>query len=156
MWLWIVSTSAAEPCYGWTEPNQLEGTHLSVEYGDLIDDDDATRFLGIAETAWTRYSDWGFETPVGTPSISYKSDPLARAGFTDTTTCGDLEHARMFVYEEAIRNAVGAEVTAHELFHAVQYAYQPRNGYLGNYVIWPWWAEGTATWATLRAGDFGA
>lgn len=152
----LISTPAgAEPCYGWSQPNQLDGTHLSVEWDDLLSQQEAMDQLAVAERAWARYADWGFVPPVGSPSVTFRRDPLSRAGFTDTTTCAGQEHARMFVYEEAVRVGITSEVTAHELFHAVQYAYQPSNGYLGNYVIWPWWSEGTATWATLRAEEFG-
>lgn len=145
---------AEEPCYGWTEPKQVEGEHLSVEWDDLIDRKQAERNLAVAESAWATYTEWGFPEPVGAPSVTFRTDILSRGGFTDTTTCDDLEHARMFVYEEAVQARRATETTVHELFHAVQYAFQPTSGYLGNYVIWPWWSEGTATWATMRFGDF--
>ncbi|MEM6930102.1 MAG: MYXO-CTERM sorting domain-containing protein, partial [Myxococcota bacterium] len=44
----------------------------------------------------------------------------------------------------------GRVTTHHELFHAVQYGFDPSINYTTHYSTWPWWSEGTATWAESK------
>jgi hypothetical protein len=152
--LWTTATAtASEPCYGWTLPNHVEGAHVSIEWDDLIDAARAEQYATVADQAWDTYLSWGFPAPVGAPSLTFAVDTLDRAGFTDTRRCdGDgLNHPRIFVFAPVVPGYADVTV-AHELFHAVEYAYQPDVDFLGNIGIWPWWAEGTAVWAALRLG----
>ncbi|MEN0062792.1 MAG: hypothetical protein AAGA48_11625 [Myxococcota bacterium] len=146
------TASGVEPCYGWTFPTVVEGDRVSVEYDKAITNETiAQRILDATESAWTTYEGLGFLPPVGAPAFSLEADPLGRGGFAVTELCDGMHHAKLFVYEGSLNNKSGRPVAVHELFHAVQYAYDPQMPYVEHFARWPWWAEGTATWAEAQA-----
>jgi len=147
----LPSASAVEPCYGWEQPNVVEGPRISVEYDDLVDETGARRILDAGEAALDVYDGLGFRLPVGHPSISVETDPLGRGGFATTEACGDEFHSKLYVYEGALPVDGGESTTAHELFHAVQYGYDPSSEFTLLFAVWPWWAEATANWAEAQA-----
>lgn len=150
----FAAAPAAEPCYGWRQPDVIDGERLSVEYtdGEVVNEVGAQRILDAADDAWTTYDELGFLSPVGNPAISVEIDALRRGGFAITEPCGDENHSRLFVYEGGLSRDGGEATSVHELFHAVQYGYDPSLPYTTIYNTWPWWSEGTATWAETVTG----
>lgn len=148
-----VSATAAEPCYGWTWPDVVDGPRLSVEYDATVADLlDAQALFTAADDAWPVYAGLGFPTPIGSPSIAIEADALNRGGFAVTEPCAGQQHPKLFVFAPgASLRGFGERAAVHELFHAVQYAYDPQLSYIDHYGAWPWWAEGTAAWAERKA-----
>ena len=152
MIVWLaLSATAAEPCYGWTQPNVVEGQYASVEYEDLVTEEGARAIVEATDIAWERYEAAGFVAPIGAPSLSIEPDPLGRGGFARTELCGEEHHSKLFVYEGGLGSDGGRNTAVHELFHAVQYGYDPSFDFQTHFTTWPWWSEGTATWAEQTA-----
>jgi len=153
--IWTALTaSAAEPCYGWLQPKVVEGERVSVEYDDLVSDQGAQTIVDVAEDAWDAYEAVGFRGPVGTPSFSIEVDPLGRGGFATAQRCGEEFFSKLYVYESSLAFDGGRNTAVHELFHAVQYGYNTGFDHTAHFASWPWWLEGTATWAELVARGF--
>jgi hypothetical protein len=144
--------AAEEPCYGHQWGNRLEGEHFWVEYADgVITEEQAATVLGAAEHARRVYTDeLGFRFTDRAVVIGVEpSSPFTPGGQAQTREC-DGEHVPLiFLWTDVFEYEREASVTAHELGHAVEYAYMGQYG--DSVASWIWWMEGSAVWFERQA-----
>lgn len=148
--------AADEPCYGHQHPNRVSSDHFWVEWsGDVIDEGDAENILGWAEDARSVYVDeLGFAfTDQAIVLRVDESTIVSPGGQTQSRDCDGGDVPLILLFTDGL--AGDAEgLVAHELGHAVQYAYM--GDYQDSVASWIWWMEGMATWITVYAdGDLG-
>lgn len=139
----------AQPCYGFSLPEQVETEHLWLEYDDNISQATAEAAAEVAEQAFVDYVET-FDWPEPPPfSILADFSLDSSFGRCITLECDDGSHVpQCQVYEPAFTAGSHLNTTAHEVGHAFQY------GITGPFGIslahWAWWMEGTAEYMAYR------
>jgi hypothetical protein len=139
----------AEPCYGFSLPEQVETEHVWLEYDDNISRATAEAAAEVAEEAYVDYVET-FDWPPPPPfSILADFSLDGSFGRCITLECDDGSHLpQCQVYEPAFASGSYLNTTAHEVGHAFQY------GITGPFGVslsqWAWWMEGTAEYMAYR------
>lgn len=131
------------PCFGYIEPNHLDGEHFSVQWADgTISEDDAQDFLDALELSWSReVDDLGWLQPDldGQPMLVQVIDGNYAGAYTTVDRCGASYVPYVVAYEGSFNQGIWHRImAAHEFNHASQFSY----GYAHEF----WWWEATATW----------
>ncbi|MGH1342602.1 MAG: DUF6055 domain-containing protein [Nannocystales bacterium] len=140
---------AAEPCYGFSQPEQIEGEHVWVEYDENISQATAQAVVDEADAAWNDYVEtFNWPAPPGPFSVIADFTDDSAFGRCITVECDGIDLPRCSVYEPAFTSGNHLNTTAHELGHAFQY------GITGPFGVslsaWAWWMEGTAEYMSYR------
>ncbi len=147
--LLTIALLAAEPCYGFSQPEQIEGQHVWVEYDESISSSTAQAVVDEADAAWNDYVEtFDWPAPPGPFSVIADFDEDSAFGRCITIECDGVDLPQCSIYEPAFTSGNHLNTTAHEMGHAFQYGITGPFGV--SVASWVWWMEGTAEYMSYR------